>query len=283
MYSGLLIFIGGVLVKTALTIAHGLKKKDWIGIAIALFISIYAFIRSLEDWSIQVGALVSIVTFIAIIAFTFKDRILPKITEGTLLLYGLVSLYLFEIHFKSDVLTYVIAEWVLIIYCLTIFLLCVTRIRIKPLIQIFLFICFLLLNLAIMSAFIQYGNFNLFCSTCSTNNLTNLSVFFTGYAFFNLASNLLFVLYFIPIPLSKHESFSQRISNIKTHARDLEKKYIDIDIGFNRTIIIVAIGTLLFLNHLYYFVDDATVISLTLILGGVLTSSSDTEETNTLS
>ena len=283
MYTGLLIFVSGVLVKTALTIVYGLKKKDWIGIVIAIFISIYAFIRSLEDLSIQTGTLVSLVTFIAIIAFTFKDRILPRITEGTLLLYGIVSLYLFETHFKSEALIYIIAEGVLIIYCLTIFILCVTRVRVRPFIQIFLFICFLLLNLAIMSVFIQYGNFNLFCSTCSTNNLTNLGIFFTGYAFFNLASNLLYVLYFIPIPLSKHESFSQRISNIKRHAKDLEKKYIDIDIGFNRTIIILAIGVLFFLNHLYTYFNDATIISLTLILGGALTSSSDTEKTSTVS
>lgn len=280
MYFGLLVFISGVLVKTALTVAIGFKRKDLISIGLAILIGIYVFIKFSNDLSIQAETLASLVTFIAIIAFFFKDRILPRITEGTLLLYGIVSLYLFETHIESGALHYVIAEWLLIIYCLIIFILCITRVRMISSVQVFLFICFLLLNLAIMSFFVQYGNFNLFCSTCSASNLTYLGIFFTGYAFFSLASNLLYILYFIPIPLSRDESFKTRILNIKAHAKDLENKYIDIDVGLNRTILILAIGVALFLNHLYRFIDDATIISLILVLGGYLTSSSDTNDAN---
>ena len=114
MYSGLLIFVSGVLVKTALTIAYGFKKKDWVSIAIAIGVSILGFIIGFsKDLPIQAGIAVFLMTFIGIIAFAFKDRILPRITEGTLLLYGIVSLYLFETHFKSGVQTYPITEWVL--------------------------------------------------------------------------------------------------------------------------------------------------------------------------
>lgn len=273
MYLGILAFAGGVLLKTAFTLFPGFKKKDWKGVLTALFIGVYAFISSLEDFSIQVGALFSLVAFVATISFAFKDRILPKITEGTLLLYGIVSLYLFEIYFKFDALAFVIAEKILIIYCLTIFVLCITRIRAKPVVQIILFICFLLLNISIILAFVQYGNFNLFCSTCETNNITHLGSFFTGFIFFQLASNLLFILYFAPVTLSKRESYKQRIAKIKKHVEDLERKYIDIDIGFSRTIFILFVGAMLFVNHQYSLVDDGIMITLSLILGDILTSS----------
>lgn len=279
MNTGLLIFIGGVITKAIVSIIVDFQKKDLFFILSSIVLSLYMFFKFLgEEFSIQSATLFSLIIFITFISFSFKQKILPKITEGTLLLYGLISFYLLETHIESNHIIYLGIKWLLVIYCLSILILCITRIRVKPLFQIILFIFFFLLNVGIISFFIDYGSLSLFCNNCSTSNITNIGIFFTGYIFFSLISNLVFIIYFIPIP-ARNESFKQRILAIKKHAIDLERKYIDIDIGFNRTIVLLTISLLLYLNYKYTLLNEITIISLILVLGEILTSNT----TNTAS
>lgn len=268
-------FMGGVLIKSVLIVAPNFNKKDLVGIGASLATGVLVFLRASLEVSISKSIFAGLIFFIIVLSFAFKDRILPRITEGTLLLYGLVALYLFEVHFVFDGFFHEAIRAALLIYCLLVLALCVARVRVKPIIQVVLFVCFILLNLLIIVSFIQLGDWHLFCIECPNVSLNNWGYFFTGYVFFNLTSNILYILYFLPIPLSKNQTRSQRISEIKKHARDLEEKYIDIDIGFHRTVLIVIIGGCLFLNHVYGAVDDVLLVSLVLVLGGILTTSSD--------
>ncbi len=283
MNTALLLFVAGVFAKTAMSLLPGFKKIDLTAVGIALCIGLVVGADELSENGINSAVLTFSVVFIACIAFLCKEKILPKITEGTLLLYGFVSLYLTGIPFRYipfSNLDYGIVEQILIAYCLVICVLCVTKIRIHPIIQTVLATCFILSNLIIIVAFVQFNNFSLFFNPSSLESLTNFGIFFTGYAFFQLVSNLLFVLYFIPIPLSKGQSFSHRISAIKGHASDLEKKYIDIVIVFKRSISVFTLFTLLFLNGFYALVDEALMISLALILGDFLTAAPHMEDAN---
>jgi len=256
-----LIFISGLLVRIAITISREFKKADWKGILIAFVVGIFGFLYGLdfiEDASIIGGILFSTVGFIAVIAFVFKDRILPRINEGTLLVYGLVSLYILQIFPNSQSLLYVISMWALLIYCLIIFALCMKRFRVNSFVKIFLYVFFLLLSILILWVLFPSDDFSL------------IYLFFAGYASFPLITNLLFVLFFIPIP-SRHKTFKERLSEIRNHSKDLENKYIDIDIGVKRTLLIVCIGGALYLNYRYFFIGDVLTIVLALLIGEFVT------------
>jgi sorbitol-specific phosphotransferase system component IIC len=85
MYYGLLILAGGVLAKSLAVILPKFKKKDWLPIVISLIIACYVFIRMAGDWRIEDAALIALIAYISSIAFSFRERVLPRITEGTLL------------------------------------------------------------------------------------------------------------------------------------------------------------------------------------------------------
>jgi hypothetical protein len=184
---------------------------------------------------------------------------------------------LFETYLKSGQTWLIGIELLLISYCLIVAFICLTKVRLKPFHQILLVVCFLLSSIIIISSFLHPENLAMFCQDCAAGKVGYLAIFLTGYASFYLVSNLLFVIYFIPIPLSRRESFKQRIANIKLHARDLEKKYIDIDIGLNRTILILAITPLLIVNGAFSLVGEEVAISLILVFGELLTSSNEAE------
>ncbi len=272
MYIGIITFALGILFRLFMTISHDVQKRDYFFITSALVVAMYAFFRALtENLNIETSFFISFLVFIAFIAFEIKDRFLPKITEGTLYLYSLVALFTLLFYIPSEMAFYGIVKIALIVYAALLLFLCLTRVRVRTTLQVVLVVCFILSNLLIVAAFVQFSNYNdIFCITCSHPVTTLVATFFSGYVFFQLAVNLLFVLYFIPIPLSKRETMKERLQNIRQHARDLEQKYIDIDTGFNRTIFITLAVSLLLVNRYFAYFDALTTVTIVLLMGGFL-------------
>lgn len=267
------IFVLGSLLALALTILPGFKKRDWKKLILPTITSFILYVLiNFEKTSEAdgLGVLFALGFFIITLSFVFKDKLLAYITEGTLLLYGLVSLYVVD----SIVTTsgefgafFLYIEKALIIYCIFTFLLCITRFRVGYLFQIFLFVCFLFSNLIILLTFMSFDTFLIFLNN-SGNASNQIILLFTGYNFVYLLSNLVFILYLIPIP-SKSETFASRWKKVKEHASDIELRYVDIDAGFNKTAFLVSIALILYLNSIYVFISHELMVVLILMFRGL--------------
>lgn len=248
---------GGMLARILLLVLSDFTKMDVYKIGGAILLGLAAAGRA-ESWdALPLG-------FIFVIAFLYKDKILPKITEGTLLLHGLVGLYIWN-HTRgtlNELSEFSIAVGGgLIIFCVAVATLCLTSQRMNFKTQVILFTLFLAIN-----CYIAYQT-TIHFLVADTSPFGQVLVGFYGLIF---ASSILYILYFIPIP-GKHQSFRERMANIKQHAADLAEAYHDIDTDHYRTLGIIGMtATIPLCTYLGF--DWVTVCATVLTLGGLLTT-----------
>lgn len=265
MTTTLLIFIVGVISRALVVLFTNFRKEDLFSLALASFMGFVVFLRA-DEFEQYGRFVIAILIFTALFSFFFKDRIISRITEGTLLLNGLVTFYLFHNYIGSGSNMWIL-EMLFALYVIGLLILCIKRIRVSALVQTTLVACFLLSNVLIILTFFNIQNLFILCQSCLPLDFPRVSLFFAGFVFFQILGNILYVLYFIPIPLSKHQSFKERLHEIKEHGRDLEQKYIDIDINFSKTIIILIFSSFLFINSYFGLFEEALVVSIILMLG----------------
>lgn len=253
----------GLFVRTLFLIVPGFSKKDiWI-----IYLSVtmgFLVAGELEDMSFfPLG-------FILVIAIMYKDKILPSVTEGTLLLYGLVALFMFnQTHPLSHTLT--TSDFLILIFLSIfsafMFLLCLLKIRIRFSFQVFLVTLFLL-----VSTYIAYqGTISYLLYDTSM-----FAMFLIGFYGLHFISNIFYLLNFIPIN-GERQTYAMRLKEIKKHAQVLEKKYIDIDTYFIRTFGIIVLISFLFLyGHIYS--DWLTGLTVALTLGSYIAASTNFEK-----
>lgn len=261
-------FLAGIGIRTLFIFLPGSGWKDIgkVGAALAAGLVIVAQYSSETQTTASENTIAFAVAFCAVIAFAYRHRIIPRITEGMLFLCGLVALY--TLHAYADPASPLVmwGMWILAAYSAAAFVVCLLHARVRPLLQIVFVACFLASNVLLASVFL-WGEFDsLFCTVCAAP-LSPLSAALVGYTGFMAISNILYILYFIPIPLSKHESFSERFENIRIHAAELRKRYVDEDAGSMRTLLIFGLCALLYGNEVAGIVDTPTAITLVLALG----------------
>ncbi len=106
------------------------------------------------------------------------------------------------------------------------------------------------------------------------SNITVFDMFIAGYLHLHLAGNIASLLNFIPIPLRKGQPFSDRWQDVKDHARNFEKKYIDVDVHHTQVVLVLLLCGVLVLNELLQVVQMPLLVGVVLLLGNVLTDSS---------
>ncbi len=248
----------GMLARTLLLVVPEFTKKDVFKIAAAIFVGMGAAGKAESLYALPVG-------FIVIIAILYKDKILPKITEGTLLLHGLVALFIWN-HTRDGLAELSTSSLVLgaflVLFSLSVCTLCFLSKRIGFKTQTLLYAFFLAVNCYI--AYITSINF----LTHDTSILGQLMLGFYGLTF---VSSILYLLNFIPIPLGKRETFKQRFAAIKIHASDLAEAYFDIDVKHLHTFGILGIFVTMTL-FVYLGLDWITVTAAALLIGSFFTT-----------
>ncbi len=246
----------GMLVRTIFILIPKFSKGDlWkIGIAIVFGIALAGKVEDLMATPIG---------FTIVIAFFYKDILLPKITEGTLLLHGLVGLFIWN-HTRSNFdelsnLSIAIGAS-LLIFSILICLLCFISKRIGFFLQTTFYTFFLAFN-----CYIAYQT-SIYFLTHDVSVFGQLLLGFYGLTF---VSSILYILNLIPIPLSKRQNFKQRFEQVKMHARDLAEAYFDIDSNRLHTIGILCIAASLPL-FTYLGLDWITVCAGALVIGSFL-------------
>lgn len=250
----------GLIARTVLLIGTSVSRADIINVGFSLFFGVMAAGKG-KDWMFFP------VVFAGCIGFLYRDRIMPVLTEGTILLYSLVGLFIvltFEpipiMHLNESIFAFLILTTVMMLA------LCVTKIRIPFALQVLLVVAFLA-----TSVYIGYQS----TLVVMISDTTIAGQFLLGFFGLQFASYCLYILNFIPIPLGKHQSFSERWRNVKAHAAFLEEKYRDIDLHGIRTIGIIAVVAGLIV-YARFSTDLVTGIAVALTIGSMVASSGST-------
>jgi hypothetical protein len=253
----------GMVLKAIYISLRNFQRKDLLTLGLGLGAGLILVAKLYEDH--EVGDLIDPwlglpLGFAAVVAFGFKDRLLPAITESTLLAYGLVGSYLFFTHFVlTDIgTTFIDTVFFIFICCyvgLSLLLILYNKIISKRG-QTLLMALFIM-----MSVFIGY----LLAAHTFTLEVTYWEAAIIGYCYLPLVANVLYLLYFVPIPLSKHESFTERFAKIRAHSIDLEEKFISTDATHIQLIgVVVLFGVMVLMGSL-------TAMSEVLLVAFVLT------------
>lgn len=251
----------GMAARTVQMSVQHFKRSDWYAIPIALLCGLLVVAEIAEDY--RVGDTVEPwmgmpLGFALVIAFMYKQRLLPTVTEGTLFGYGLVASYIF-VHdfFTGGLSAHSFVFWILLLvpcYMALTTILILTPQRVGKVGQSFLMTLFIAI-----SVYIGY----IIARETLMFSGSPWELFIVGYGYLVLLANIYYLLYFIPIP-GKRQSFAERVRNIKQHAQDFEEKYVAV----NSTVTEIGVTLLLFTGLL--FLDYWSLISQPLLISTVL-------------
>lgn len=283
----------GLLARAVYISISDYKKTDPITIGLALLAGMYAVGRSGLDY--EAGDVVSPwyllpICFSAVVAFGYKSRLLPTITESTMLMYGLMACVLVSSHFFAEgiatqliafdfflpallytlvtagvlyasfkfssklkmlfvVLYFSISIPFLIFkevdltvlqgsaflfllgYMIIVLFTNITKKRLSKTMQVVMMCLFVSISIFI-SLWLGY-------MTISTN-MNQFEALLAGFVYLPLLANIFYLAYFIPVPLRRSETYTERMESIRAHANDFEKQYIDID-STPKTMMLVGI------------------------------------------
>jgi hypothetical protein len=200
----------GLVARTLYESARSYKKSDPFTIGGGLLIGLYAVGKLAEDYNPETSSLdpwVGLpIVYSAFVAFGFKKRLLPRVTEGTLLVYGLVAAYLYVTTVISinepasffDVVAFLFLAFFIPLALIQNF----SSTSLSAPHQTFYMALFILVSVLIVT-WISVQSLTL------SAPVWELVVI--GYVFLPFLANIFYLLYFIPIPLSKRETFRERM------------------------------------------------------------------------
>jgi hypothetical protein len=189
------------------------------------------------------------------VVFSFKDRLLPVVTEGTLFGYSLIAGYLFlsNIYLKGTEVGILSLFIMSLIFCVAVFLIVYPQ-RVGKITQTILMTLFICISI--------YIGYELFKDTLSFDG-SNWELIVIGYSCLALVANVIYVFYFVPIP-GKRQSFKDRIRNIREHAKDLEEKYVAVNSTAKQIFLTTALFLAMLLFDYLNYISNELLVSIIL-------------------
>lgn len=237
------------------------KRSDWYAIPLGLLAGLYVAAEIAEDY--EVGDMLvpwmgMPIGFALVIAFMYKKRLLPTVTEGTLFGYGLVAGYIFVYDFYTYGLSAnSFSFWILLL--IPCFLALTTILIFSPQRVGKAGQTFLMATFIAVSIYIGY----IIARETLTFSGSSWELVVIGYSYLALLANIFYLLYFIPIP-AKNQSFGERMRNIRAHARDLEAKYIAVNSTATQIWLTLLLFAGLLVADYYAWISQPLLISTTL-------------------
>lgn len=204
--------------------------------------------------------------FTLAIAFVFRKRIIGTLTEQYLLHVNIIYAYFLLTHFSwyqaSDLLLVALFPSIH-----TLILICLKQ-PFKTGINILSFLWFFLMNIVML-----IGSFVHFFVILIQSGSTGISLWEAltlGPAFFLLIAYSFYIWSLVPIP-GKHQSFKQRLVQVKQFIRELDRAYDNVQLRRRHACLIILIeGGLLWMNWIFKFTSATIAINVSLILFSIL-------------
>jgi hypothetical protein len=256
------LFYAGVLVQAVFLIAGNFEwKKDPLKLCVCCAATLIGLLPGKHETHYRLDDHLFMMAcgFTFTYAFFFKQKILERINKEVLMIWSLVGIYI------ALQLEFITAHPTVLIFLLALGLLPVANAFAgfdrgygwKVYFYIW-FLCVLVSITASKFAFSTIGDVFGYRHPAGEINLPG--VFAIGMSFLYLAVNLWFVIELIPIP-GKHQSFSQRMEELKEDVAILAGDYDDRQFRWWKTVLLLAVsGSLLAFNYFRHFVSDEVLI-----------------------
>lgn len=273
-----LVLTAGMIARTIVMIGLDIRWRQLLTIAACVGFGFLMVLETTDDGNPPWWPMLPI-GYAMVAVFAFKRYMLQPLTEGTLLLYGLLGTYVFFIFIDGlsvadSVVATAISDYITVgqtfLSCFALFLLVylviatvvvLTRIRSSDFFCGLYMVLFLVMNvwLSIVVALTTF---------VQIESLWEMAVI--GFVYLPLLANIFYVLFFIPIPLSKHQSFAERMRQIAVHSHDLREQYFDIDAHYWILLGNVGVGVGAMLLHGTGLLSLPITISLAVTAGALL-------------
>jgi hypothetical protein len=274
---GPLLFFAGAALRAAFILAPSFTKADLKKLLLVATGMLVVYAQGLlEGWSSTEKAgefyLACVLIGILVSLIVFYKRLLPAVHEGTLLLLGVVTSYLFATYHTESVWSVLGST---LVYCVTgiALLLSFTRTTPSAHAQVSLYVSFLIVSLLSIVPFFKTTLLpTIACDACSVPLTLYVPILLFGYMFYSVISLSAQLLLLAPIPLSKHQNFRQRFTELKAYMQVLEQQYLDSHLALSTTILILLIASFLLFNYFFLILTPELAASSAFALGSIILS-----------
>ncbi len=273
-----------------------LLRKEFFSskLLLAIGVGIFGLILGKKegDYNLPFHVFQCFLFFGAILAGSFRDKILPSISERNIIQLSIIFIYslvvstpylsLFNPSFlnskyfqSSGMLKLLIAVPLSLPVVIPVVIglgLIFWRGKLTERLEVGAYLYFLLLNILLLSISFSFGNLKLFFAFDPTSfSLTLTESFFTGMATLYLIVYSILFLFSLPYKRSKRQSWEDRQRELREYLKLIRDKYADDDMPVLRRVLTLAFTVLVLgANYHFHWLADSLVINVLIVLDGII-------------
>lgn len=260
-------FYAGILVQAIFLLIGQFEPKDFPKLGGCCLASLLGLIPGKHETNYHLNLHLFFIAcaFAIAYAFCFKKKILERINKEILMVWTLVGLYL--------------ALRTPLVMSYPPLLLLLLGLGLLPVInafagfdarygwKVYFYIWFLCVLVGIAASKFAFSTVaNVFEFSHATGEISALQMFVIGMSFLYMAVNLWYVVELIPLP-GKHQSFSERMEEVKEDLEILADDYDAEQVRWWKTVLLLAVAvTALAANYFVNYVSDETLVPLLIVL-----------------
>lgn len=258
----LLIFIAGMLFQAAIMLQGKWEEGDVKKMIVSFLYGLIGMMPSKNEASYSVFMHLVFSSFIGALIFIirFRKKLIARINSQTLLVWNILLLVIFVSHYGMSPLPYLLIAIPTVLTLANAF----SDFDKSFGWQVFFYTWFAVLMTVI--GIYQLGGLGfLHGGNDLTIGSVAFDIFILGASILYILVNIFFVISLIPLK-GKGQTYSQRIREVRAHMQLLAEGYIwKKDNRTINSILIIALPVTYYINHIYSFCGENTIIGLTLI------------------
>jgi hypothetical protein len=265
-----IVFGFGVLLESLLLVgfyAEELGIKLLVSLAVGLLFLGVGLIKA-PELGLYTHILISLAVYACVFAILFRKKIMPIVSEKTLLVLNMALWYLFFAYspflpFKIKLLICLI----LIPMTISVNLMAFIDHVVGPGLTLLFYTWFLIMIVLLGLGQFPFWNLSFFFDQISASRLGFVDVLLTGMVFSYIVMHAIYILALIPYPYDKEMSFGERWREVKEHARVLIEKYSHQQLRQQEALLIILIlGGLLAANLFLQLIPDHLAINSLIVI-----------------
>ena len=245
---------------------------NWRKLAFCLALGVLGFLPGKHEHAYQplVHVLVALFLFAVIFALTFKEDILPTISETVLLLYSSIFWFaFFSYYYEGTAFQNAVLLVLLVPTAATLFVAC-RKTQLYFSLKLILYTWFLFIIVSLGFFQFPYRQLAIFMADSQVPWTTPVESVSAGMAFLFLAANAMYIFYLVPVP-GKGQSWKGRMREWHEFTDLVTARFDDSQAMRRETLaVLVAVGGLLLLNYEYRWLPASLLINVLIVASAVV-------------
>jgi hypothetical protein len=220
------------------------------------------------ELGIYTHILIAFAVYACVFAIVFRKKIMPIVSERTLLVLNMALWYLFFAY--SSMFSFhikLLICLILIPMTISVNLMAFIDHVVGPGLTLLFYTWFLIIIVFLGLAQFPFWNLSFFFDQISASQLGFVDVLLTGMVFSYIVIHAIYILALIPYPYDKEMTFKERWREVKEHARVLINKYSHQQLRQEEALLIILIlGGLLAANLSLQLIPDHLAINSLIVI-----------------